>query len=88
MQALWQLSVGGMTEGIPLLAQAEFNQQGKETLMFVPLLSQSFCTNDTENTVTFHCGTTTMSTDGCGPFTNYRSPQVSLPLHLNLVQHA
>jgi len=60
MQALRQLSVGGLTkEGIPLLAQTEFNQQGKETQMFVPLLSQSFCTNEAENTITFHCGTTT-----------------------------
>ena len=49
MRALWQLSVGNLTtEGIPLpvLAQAKFNQQGKETLMFMLLLSQSFCTNE------------------------------------------
>jgi len=29
-----------------------------------------------------------MFTDSCGPFANYWSPQVSLRLHLNLVQHA
>ena len=29
-----------------------------------------------------------MSTDGCGPFANYQSPQVSVHLNLNLVQHA
>jgi len=34
----------------------------------------SLYTNEAENTVAFLCAA--MSTDGCGPFTNYLSPPV------------
>jgi len=48
-------------------------------------LSQVLCTNEAERQSSASVELPhPMYTDSCGPFTNYKSPQVNLHLHLNL----
>ena len=68
----------------------EFNQQGKESFARLCCFSSKTCVQiklRTQSSSSVEL-LQPMSTDSCGPFTNYWSPQVSLHLHLNLVQHA
>ena len=69
---------------LPFGAHAEFNQQGKETQcschLFPKVSVQMKLRTPSSSIVELP---QPMSTDGCGPFANYLSLQVSLHLHLN-----
>ena len=76
-----QLMSSSMCTTQCLLCRAALNRTDKYLL---PLH-----TGEAENTVVCHCDQLQpFSMRGCGPFANYWPPQVSIDLHLSLVQHA
>ena len=89
--ALRQLSVGGLTKiDFRLEYMQKLSARLRNSLMFVLFLDLDLPRPLYKRTQSssFSELPQPMPTNGCGPFANYRSPQVSLHLHLHLIQHA